>query len=93
MIFWLTGQPGSGKTTLAKKLIKSLTSKEKALKIIFQTNNGISYYSLIMEFQKDILKSRTLLKVIVQLMGVVVTHLPLLMNFATDINATKPPKM
>ena len=27
MIFWFTGQPGSGKTTLAKKLIDSLQDK------------------------------------------------------------------
>ncbi len=31
MIIWLTGQPGSGKTTLAKKLVKHLIQKKIAV--------------------------------------------------------------
>ena len=34
MIIWLTGQPGSGKTTLANQLIKSLTQNNKNIKIL-----------------------------------------------------------
>ena len=34
MIIWLTGQPASGKTTLAKEIIKELKSSNKGLKIM-----------------------------------------------------------
>ena len=34
MIIWLTGQPGSGKTTLANSIIKSLKQDDEYLKII-----------------------------------------------------------
>tara|TARA_Y100001980_G_C14521102_1_gene296387 strand:- start:375 stop:839 length:465 start_codon:yes stop_codon:yes gene_type:complete len=34
MIIWLTGQPGSGKTTLANELIKALTENSESIKII-----------------------------------------------------------
>ena len=34
MIIWLTGQPGSGKTTLANLLVQSLEKKSTNLKII-----------------------------------------------------------
>ena len=34
MIIWLTGQPGSGKTTLAKKLMKKIPLENKGVKII-----------------------------------------------------------
>jgi len=34
MIIWLTGQPGSGKTTLANKLMVKIQSKNSNLKII-----------------------------------------------------------
>ena len=34
MIIWLTGQPGSGKTTLANELIKVLTENSESIKII-----------------------------------------------------------
>ena len=34
MIIWLTGQPGSGKTTLAKEIINSLKSESEKLNII-----------------------------------------------------------
>ena len=34
MIIWLTGQPGSGKTTLAQEIIKLLNEDYKSLKII-----------------------------------------------------------
>ena len=34
MIIWLTGQPGSGKTTLANELIKALTKNSESIKII-----------------------------------------------------------
>jgi adenylylsulfate kinase-like enzyme len=34
MIIWLTGQPGSGKTTLANEVINTLQTESKNLKII-----------------------------------------------------------
>ncbi len=34
MIIWLTGQPGSGKTTLANSIIEALKNKNVDLKII-----------------------------------------------------------
>ena len=34
MIIWLTGQPGSGKTTLAKEIIKEIHKKNSSKKII-----------------------------------------------------------
>ncbi len=34
MIFWFTGQPGSGKTTLANKLIEVMSSENSKAKII-----------------------------------------------------------
>ena len=34
MIIWLTGQPGSGKTTLANEIINTLQTESKNLKII-----------------------------------------------------------
>ena len=34
MILWLTGQPGSGKTTLAKAFIKKVSKKNSDIKII-----------------------------------------------------------
>ena len=34
MIIWLTGQPGSGKTTLANSIIYSLTKEQSDIKII-----------------------------------------------------------
>ena len=34
MIIWLTGQPGSGKTTLANSVIKVLKSEKSNIKII-----------------------------------------------------------
>ena len=34
MIIWLTGQPASGKTTLAKEIIKKLKSSNQGIKII-----------------------------------------------------------
>ena len=34
MIIWLTGQPGSGKTTLANSIIETLKNENAALKII-----------------------------------------------------------
>jgi len=34
MILWLTGQPGSGKTTLANSIIKSLKKEQPDMKII-----------------------------------------------------------
>jgi len=34
MIIWLTGQPASGKTTLANEIIKELKSSNKGVKII-----------------------------------------------------------
>jgi adenylylsulfate kinase len=34
MIVWLTGQPGSGKTTLAKAFIKKVSKKNSDIKII-----------------------------------------------------------
>ncbi len=34
MIVWLTGQPGSGKTTLANSLIKKISIENSSLKII-----------------------------------------------------------
>lgn len=34
MIFWFTGQPGSGKTTLANKLIDKISSENSKAKII-----------------------------------------------------------
>lgn len=34
MIIWLTGQPASGKTTLAKEIIKELKSSNQHIKII-----------------------------------------------------------
>jgi len=34
MIVWLTGQPGSGKTTLANSLIKKISNDRPSLKII-----------------------------------------------------------
>ena len=34
MVIWLTGQPGSGKTTLANKLVDYLNKKNKKNKVI-----------------------------------------------------------
>ena len=34
MIIWLTGQPGSGKTTLANSIVKTLKSKNPNIKIM-----------------------------------------------------------
>ena len=34
MIIWLTGQPGSGKTTLANEIIKKMKSDDPSIKII-----------------------------------------------------------
>ena len=34
MIIWLTGQPGSGKTTLANSLISKLSDETNDIKII-----------------------------------------------------------
>ena len=34
MIIWLTGQPASGKTTLAKGIIKTLKENNQNIKII-----------------------------------------------------------
>ena len=34
MIIWLTGQPGSGKTTLANSIIDSLKKEQSDIKII-----------------------------------------------------------
>ena len=34
MIVWLTGQPGSGKTTLANRLIEKIQSEDDDIKII-----------------------------------------------------------
>ena len=34
MILWLTGQPGSGKTTLANEFINSIIKDNPAIKII-----------------------------------------------------------
>ena len=31
MIYWFTGQPGAGKTTLAKELVKYLQSNQKGI--------------------------------------------------------------
>jgi adenylylsulfate kinase-like enzyme len=34
MIFWLTGQPGSGKTTLANEIISQIKKNDSSIKII-----------------------------------------------------------
>jgi len=53
MIFWLTGQPGSGKTTLAKKLIKSLTSRDKELKIINIDGDDLRFINKNKDYSKE----------------------------------------
>jgi len=45
MIIWLTGQPASGKSTLAQEIVKNLKSENQKLKII--NLDGDDYVILI----------------------------------------------
>ena len=53
MIIWLTGQPGSGKTTLANELISKIKSDSKAKKIINIDGDDLRSISRNQDYSKE----------------------------------------
>ena len=53
MIIWLTGQPGSGKTTLANELISKIKSDSKAKKIINIDGDDLRNISRNQDYSKE----------------------------------------
>ena len=52
MIYWLTGQPGSGKTTLANKLIDTISSENSKVKIINIDGDDLRFISKNKDYSK-----------------------------------------
>jgi len=53
MIIWLTGQPGSGKTTLANRLIKEIKSTSNNIKIINIDGDDLRNISKNQDYSKE----------------------------------------
>ncbi|MBT7623710.1 MAG: adenylyl-sulfate kinase [Flavobacteriaceae bacterium] len=53
MIIWLTGQPGSGKTTLANRLIKEIKSTSNNVKIINIDGDDLRNISKNQDYSKE----------------------------------------
>ena len=53
MIIWLTGQPGSGKTTLAKSTIKNLKNENPSIKIINIDGDDLRHISSNKDYSKE----------------------------------------
>ncbi|MDA7548637.1 adenylyl-sulfate kinase [bacterium] len=53
MIMWLTGQPGSGKTTLANRLIKEIKSTSNNIKIINIDGDDLRNISKNQDYSKE----------------------------------------
>ena len=53
MIIWLTGQPGSGKTTLAKEVIKKIKSSNPEIKIINLDGDDLRSINKNKDYSKD----------------------------------------
>lgn len=53
MILWLTGQPGSGKTTLAKAFIEKVTKDNPDLKIINIDGDDLRHISNNKDYSKE----------------------------------------
>jgi adenylylsulfate kinase-like enzyme len=53
MIIWLTGQPASGKTTLANSIIKELSKEAPALKVINLDGDDLRLINKNKDYSKD----------------------------------------
>lgn len=53
MIIWLTGQPGSGKTTLAKSFINKIASEDSNIKIIHLDGDDLRNISKNQDYSKE----------------------------------------
>jgi adenylylsulfate kinase-like enzyme len=53
MIIWLTGQPASGKTTLANSIIKELSKEVPALKVINLDGDDLRLINKNKDYSKD----------------------------------------
>lgn len=53
MIIWLTGQPGSGKTTLANELIKKIKSDSPSIKIINLDGDDLRKINKNQDYSKE----------------------------------------
>mgnify|MGYP001168923245 CR=1 FL=1 len=53
MVIWLTGQPGSGKTTLANSIIKELSKDSKNLKIINLDGDDLRLINKNKDYSKE----------------------------------------
>jgi len=53
MIIWLTGQPGSGKTTLANELVSKIQSENSSVKIINIDGDDLRNISKNQDYSKE----------------------------------------
>ena len=53
MIIWLTGQPGSGKTTLANEIIKKMKSDNPSIKIINLDGDDLRTINKNQDYSKE----------------------------------------
>ena len=53
MIIWLTGQPGSGKTTLANEIIKKMKSDDPSIKIINLDGDDLRTINKNQDYSKE----------------------------------------
>lgn len=53
MILWLTGQPGSGKTTLARKVIEKIENENSNRKIINIDGDDLRHISSNQDYSKE----------------------------------------